>query len=73
MVQAAVFLGRILTLLCLLCVRSRERQRTGAVQDAGAQTGVRCSRSVLDCARPLALFHGHNGVRMPPRSWSFGF
>jgi len=32
-----------------------ERQRTGAVQDAGAQTGSLSSRSILDCASPLAL------------------
>jgi len=32
-----------------------KRQRTGAVQDAGAQPGARFSRSVLDCASPLAL------------------
>ena len=37
----------------------KERQRTGAVQDAGAQTGPHCSRSVLDCASPLALFAAH--------------
>jgi len=32
-----------------------KRQGTGAVQDAGARTGLNPSRSVLDCASPLAL------------------
>jgi len=32
-----------------------KRQRTGAVQDAGAEICTRSSRSVLDCASPLAL------------------
>ena len=38
---------------------AEKRQRTGAVQDAGAQTGPHCSRSVLDCASPLALLAAH--------------
>jgi len=37
----------------------KKRQRTGAVQDAGAQTGILSSPSVLDCACPLALFRCH--------------
>jgi len=34
---------------------AEKRQRTGAGQDAGAHTGIHSSRSVLDCASPLAL------------------
>ena len=46
-----------------------KRQRTGAVQDAGALTGIHSSRSVLECASPLALCYGFfNVARYSTRS-----
>jgi len=61
--------GRIRLLLC----PAGKRQRTGAVQNAGAQIGPHCSRSVLDCAWALALFGSerageHDRAEMPARA-----
>jgi len=43
--------------ILLLFTRGQERRRAAAVQDAGAFSGDdRISRSVVECASPLALW-----------------